>query len=121
MDIETWDITGFGGGYEATCQQMLWNAVRFLVGQKRDVKSKQCENIYGIAINEGEDGKAFDKAMMEDIDDATGAMHQCATNHAMYISKNGYKKWFEELGIKRKADGEKPYIFKYPVEFSLKE
>ena len=119
MDIKTWDITGFGGGYEATCQKMLWNAVRFLVGQERDVKSKQYESIYGIAINKGEDGMAFDKAMMKGIKDATGAMHQCATNHALYIGKNGYEKWFSELGDHRSKDGKKEYIFKYPIDFDL--
>jgi len=101
MDIKTWDITGFGGGYEATCQQMLWNAVRFLTGQGRDVKT-------------------FDVAMMDGIEDATGAMHHCATNHALYIAKNGYEKWFAELGDARTKDGEKEYIFKYPIEFELK-
>lgn len=121
MQIETFDITGFGGGYEATCQQMLWNAVRFISEGDRNISSKQSPQIYGIAINEGEDGKAFDDAMMDGIEGATGAMHHCATNHALYIQKNGYLKWFQELKAAREKDGEKPYLFNYPHEFKIKE
>lgn len=117
MKIATFDITGFGGGYEATCQKMLWNAVRFLLSGRKEVLSKQSPQIYGVAINEGADGKAFDSAMMDGISDATGAMHHCATNHALFIQKNGYKKWFEE--IKARRDGENPYDFEYNNDFDL--
>jgi len=120
MIIKTWDITGFGGGYEATCQMMLWNAVKFISNNDKEIKSKQSPQIYGIAINEGKDGEAFDKAMMEGIDDATGAMHHCATNHALYIQKNGYDKWFEELKKDREAEGEEPYDFGYPEDFEMR-
>lgn len=124
MEIKTWDITGFGGGYEETCQTMLWNAVRFVsekdcLGRNidREVKSEQSPQIYGIAINKGKYGKEFDKAMMKGIEDATGAMHHCATNHALYIQKHGYKKWFEE--IKKHRKDEQFYVFNYPHKFEL--
>lgn len=123
MKIKTWDITGFGGGYESTCQKMLWNAVRFMRENLiTELESKQYQNIAGIADNSDDpNGKVFDDAMMEGIDDATGAMHQCATNHARYIAKNGYQMWFEVLGIARKEENEneQPYEFEYEYEFSL--
>ena len=121
MIIKTFDITGFGGSYEATCQRMLWNAVRFVLSDHKEIKSKQSPQIYGIAINEGEDGKEFDKAMMEGIEDATGAMHHCATDHALYIKEHGYKSWFKLIEIVRKKENEEAYDFEYTPDFDLRE
>jgi hypothetical protein len=117
MKIKTWDITGFGNSYEATCQKMLWNAVRFLRSGNKEISTKSFANVYGVVINEGKDGKAFDEAMMEGIEDATGAMHQCATAHATYIQNNGYAKWFDEL--EKARTNEMPYDFEYDKDFIL--
>lgn len=118
MKIETWELTGFSGGYEATTQHMLWNAVRFFAeNPDKTFPSMQNDSIVGIAFNEGENGKAFDKAMMEGVDDATGAMHQCATNHALFIKKNGYKKWYAELKEARETDEQ--FSFLYEPDFAL--
>lgn len=130
MKIKTWDLSGMRasyeltcqkmlcGSYELTCQQMLWNAVRFLRSNgKKQIKSLQNENIYGIADNQGEDGKAFDVAMLEGVTDATGAMHHCVTNHALYINKFGYHKWFNKLKESRKDEQCFEYI--YDKNFNL--
>lgn len=118
MKIQTWEVTGFGGGYEATTQKMIWNAVKFLSENKSaEIDSKQSNSFYGICLNEGKDGKDFDKAMMNGINDATGAMHQCATNHALYIAKNGYYKWYSELKTNRET--KEAFEFDYDKEFEL--
>ncbi len=117
MKINTWDLTGFGGGYEATTQKMLWQGVKFLVDNNiKEIESKQLQNVYGIAINEGEIGKQFDEAMMKGIDDATGAMHQCATNHARYIAKNGYQRWYDELKEHRTEEKSFEYEFNEEIK-----
>lgn len=118
MKIKTFDVTGFGGGYEATTQKMIWNGVRHLLGQNnKSPNFKQYKGITGIAIADGEDAEALDKAIMEGVSDATGAMHQCAVNHSRYIAKNGYAKWCEELAESRL--GEPEQFYEYEHEFDL--
>lgn len=113
MKIKTWDLSGFGGDYENALQKMVWTGVEFL--QKNNIKSfrsEQSPNLIGIAINQGETGKAFDKAILDCVKDygASGAMHQYATNHARYIATHGYKKWFNELLEHREGQ---PFEFEY--------
>ena len=67
----------------------------------------------------GKDKDDFEKAIMEDVDDVTGAMHQCAVIHAVYIAKNGYGKWCEELSEARKKKGESQKEYEYNKEFAL--
>lgn len=111
MKIKTFDISGFGGGYESTCQKMIWQAVKYLVENKpKDLTSKQSKSITGVCINEGKDGEAFDEAMMNGIDGATGAMHQYATNHARFIYEKGYDKWFEKMAKHRDKSFEYDFV-----------
>lgn len=122
MKIKTFDLTGFGGGYEATCQRMVWNGVRFLMANRMELVPtyKEFKNVYGIAIPEGQDAEDLDKAIMAGIDDATGAMHQCAVGHIRYIAKNGYQKWFDMMKEEReKEDAEPIKEFEYDKEFTL--
>lgn len=121
MKIKTWDLSGFGGDYENALQLMVWTGVEFL--QKNNIKSfrsEQSPNIIGIAINQGETGEAFDKAILDCVKDygASGAMHQYATNHARYIATHGYKKWFNELLEHRE---EQPIEFEFPGIVDLEE
>lgn len=118
MKIKTWDLSGMGGGYENACQQMLWDAVRFLFKNKTsDIMLKQSPQVYGLMFVEGKDGKAFEEAMMENVKDCTGAMHQCVSNHAFYIGKNGYDKWYSELKEGRRD--EQSFEFEYQHEIDL--
>ena len=42
MKIKTFDVSGFGGSYEATCQKMIWKGVRFFKKKGyKEVKIKQ--------------------------------------------------------------------------------
>ena len=100
FDIEnmsTRDISGFGGGYEEGCQKMLKNGLRFLKDRKIFDWSgyRQLKNVTGICIAENKDAEALDKAIMEGIEDASGAMHQAVVNHLAYIWNHGLKKWLE--------------------------
>lgn len=75
--MKTRDISGFGGGYEALCQKMLKNGLRFL--KQRESFNWQgygeIRNVFGICTAEGEDAKELDKAIMEGVEDVTSAMH----------------------------------------------
>jgi len=103
------EISGFGGGYEAGCQQMLHNGVKFLVERNKkdlqtDIKLITYKNIYGLCDLEGKDAEAFDAAVMKDMDDCTGAMHQAVVSRLHWINKHSWNEYCIEL---RKKEPEK--------------
>ena len=96
--MKTIDISGFGGGYEATCQKMLLNGLRFLKDKPDFDWSgyRTFENVYGICSAVNDNAQALDKAIMNGIDDATGAMHQAVIFHLSYIHQHSYEEWLAE-------------------------
>ena len=94
--MKTVDISGFGGGYEDVCQQMLRNGIEWLKAHP-DFKGvmKTFKNVTGLAIPENDDAKALEAAMMAGISDATGAMHHAVSSHLYYIAKHGYEGWIK--------------------------
>lgn len=97
------EISGFGGGYEAVCQQMLHQGVAWLVEhQNADIQVKEYANIYGVVDLVGEDTEKLEKAMSEGIEDYTGAMHHAVMSRLNYIAKNGWDKYCEEVRKYRK-------------------
>jgi len=110
--VKTIDMSGFGGGYEEACQQMLTNGLVYLarVGPHRNLKYGELKNVYGLCIAESDEAKALDKAIMTEVykvDDASGAMHQAAVSHLMYIVNNGYEKYIEVGREREERDKEK--------------
>lgn len=96
--MKTIDMSGFGGGYEHVCQQMLKNGLDYLESKgKPDATLHGYKNVYGIVDLKGPDSKAFEDAVMKGIKDATGAMHQCVMGHLFYIAKHGHDGWIKEL------------------------
>ena len=106
--METIDISGFGGGYEACCQRLLTNALVYLAGKgdAEGLKFKGYENVTGLCIPEGKLSEEMDRAVMEGEDDVTGAMHRGSISHAFWIVRNGYDAWWEEG---RERDPERVY------------
>lgn len=102
---DTFSISGFGGGYEDTCQQMLWRGVAYLAEVKPDPAmwdgAKEYQNVYGLMVTDGEELKALEAAMMPPGTDATGAMHQAVMGHLRFIHLNGVEKWREHLAPHR--------------------
>ena len=128
--VDTWEISGFGGGYENACQRMLWTGIKYL--SKIDNPEKLLQGTHGLQgkaakdnileIEEGtqiqfygicytpESFKECEAEMMKAVNnDCTGAMHQAVVGHLRFISKNGLQKWHEEL--KKARPDEKPMKF----------
>ena len=99
------EISGFGGGYEKTCQDMLENGVKWLIANadKRDLKGHSYANVYGIMVADSDDAKEMEKAMMSGIDDCTGAMHQSVMSRLFFIAGNGWDAYCAELRKKEDA------------------
>ena len=99
------EITGFGGGYERTCQDMLHAGVEWLMEHKdATIKLKGYKGIYGVAELVGEDNEPnelteeLEQAIMQACNnDCTGAMHQAVTTRLIYIHANGWDKYVDEL------------------------
>lgn len=93
--MKTLDVSGFGGGYEQTCQLMLTRGLVWCSEQMtvQDVKYEGYEGVYGVLLPKSEAAKALDSAMLADRIDATGAMHQCVVENLLFILKKGYDAW----------------------------
>lgn len=94
------EISGFGGGYEDTCQTMLHKGVTWLMENKEaDIKAKTFEGVYGILVPDSEATKALSDHITKDMD-CTGAMHQAVMSRLIYIAANGWDKYVEAVRIK---------------------
>lgn len=91
------EISGFGGGYEKECRDMVVRGLEWLDEHpEADLKFSEYKNIYGIINEETEDAKALVKAMLGGETGHTGAMVQATVGHVMWIRKNGWDTYVEK-------------------------
>ena len=98
------EISGFGGGYEKACRDMVIAGLEWCdTHPNADLSYQEFKNVTGLTFGESRSMKWMQKAMLKAVDnDCTGAMMQAAMNHVMYIRKNGWDKYVTEM-IKRKS------------------
>ena len=97
------EISGFGGGYEATCQDMLEAGVLWLLSNpdRRDIRIGEYEGIYGVALIEGADGKELERVVLRAADgDCTGAMMHAVMRRLSYIRDHGWEVYRSTLETK---------------------
>ena len=95
---EMGEISGFGGGYEQTCRDMLKAGLEwFDKNPKADPKFKGFKNIYGLIMEDNDDAKALSKAVTDATDDCTGAMHQAVISSIFYIKKKGWDEYVKQM------------------------
>lgn len=104
---EMGEISGFGGGYEATCRAMLVAALEWLDAHPQiDPRFYGYQGIYGIISEDNEDAKALSEAAVAPSGgDCTGAMHQAVITSALWIRKHGWDAYVQQMS--RKEDQEK--------------
>ena len=112
--MKTIDISGFGGSYEAGCQKMLLNGLKFLNEHPNFDWSayKEYRGVFGLTIAESCEAKDLDDAISQDVE-PSGAMHSAVISHLAYINKHGYDGWLAE------AEKQKATIYERPVEEDL--
>jgi len=95
--VKTIDISGFGGGYEAGCQKMLLNGLKFLNEHPNfDWNAyKEYRGVFGLTIAESSEAKELDDAVCQDVE-PSGAMHSAVISHLAHINKHGYDGWIRE-------------------------
>jgi hypothetical protein len=92
-------ISGFGGGYEECCQDMLEAGVNWLDKHKNpDLKMHGYEGVYGLLVADSDDAKSLEKAVIAAAKgEATGAMHHAVMSRLGFIAKNGWDAYCVEL------------------------
>lgn len=97
------EISGFGGGYESCCQDMLEAGVKWLnKNRNADVKVLESPQIYGIIKEGTPETEQLSKAVLDGAKgEATGAMHHAVMSRLAFIAKNGWDVYCTELRKKR--------------------
>lgn len=96
---EMGEISGFGGDYEACCQDMLEAGVKWLEEHKTpDLKGHSFKDVYGIFVPDSYDSKAMEKAALDAAKgETTGAMHHAVMSRLFFIANNGWGAYCAEL------------------------
>lgn len=111
-EMKTIDISGFGGSYEAACQKMLFNGLKFLKDKPNfDWEGyKTYRGVYGLCTAETAEAKELDDALLEGLSDATRAMHQAVIGHLACIHKHGH----DALIVEAQRQGRE--LYEMPIE-----
>ena len=98
------EISGFGGGYEQTCRNMVAAGMEWLDAHpKADPVFRGFKGIYGIISEDNPDAEALSKAVVAGADgDCTGAMHQATISHCLAIKRIGWDAYCAKM---REKDG----------------
>lgn len=93
------EISGFGGGYEAACRRMVLAGVQWLDAHpEADPQFHGYKGVYGVVTEDNQDAKDLTEAVVAGSGgDCTGAMHQAAISHVLFIKRNGWDKYVAEL------------------------
>lgn len=102
------EIGGFGGGYEACCQDMLEAGVKWLNEHTNpDLKATEFENVFGILTTESDDAKAMEKVVLAAAKgEATSAQHHAVMSRLFFIAKNGWDTYCQKLRERQKERSE---------------
>lgn len=100
------EISGFGGGYEATCRAMAFAGMDWLDAHpEADPKFHSYKNIVGVIQEDNDDAKALSEAVLSASGgDATGAMHQATVSHALAYKRLGWDEYCRQLRERKKSD-----------------
>jgi len=105
--IKTVEVSGFPLPYEATCQRMLWQGIRFLengLGKKFDPQYRAPKDSFGLCVASNDAARVLDDVIMQGIDDATGAMHHAVVGHLLFIAAHGRAEWLKQFPDDQKYD-----------------
>lgn len=94
------EISGFGGEYEQACRNMVIAGLKWCDKKPNAILDyKEYANVYGITCDESPDMKECQQAMLKAplAKGCTGAMMQACMSHIMFIKKNGWDKYVEEM------------------------
>lgn len=95
------EISGFGGGYERCCQDMLEAGVQHIEARKLsggDVQVSHYQNVFGLCFPENQPTKELERAVLDAAKgEATGAMHHAVMVRLAFIANRGWDAYCAEL------------------------
>lgn len=99
------EISGFGGGYEKACRDMVIAGMQWLDQHpKAKIKFATYSGVMGLITNESPDCEKMQKAMLKVNDGCSGAQMQACLTHIMFAHKNGWDKYVKEMEKKSKKE-----------------
>jgi hypothetical protein len=91
------EISGFGGSYEAACQDMLAAGCRWLnANTNAHLVGHTYRNVFGLFTADNEDARTLDSVVSSVHPDCTGAMHHAVMSRLFYIAKHGWRHYCKE-------------------------
>jgi hypothetical protein len=99
------EISGFGGGYEATCRAMVSAGMEwFDTHPDANPEFHTYQNITGLCMEDNKDAKDLSEAIVAvTAGDCTGAMHEYSIWHILKAHREG---WSEYQQMSRKLEKE---------------
>lgn len=93
------EISGFGGGYESCCQDMLEAGVQWITEHPDcDLKGHGFKGVTGIFVEDSPDAEALALVSTNAAKgEATGAMHEAVMRRLFFIRYNGWEKYCDEI------------------------
>lgn len=91
------EISGFGGGYERTCRDMLIAGLKWCNEHPNASPQFQgYQGVFGLIEETNDDAKQLSKAVTEG-NDCTGAMYHAVIGTIFWIRANGIDAYLEEM------------------------
>lgn len=88
------EISGFGGGYEQACRDMLKAGLEwFDEHPDADPQFHGYKDVYGLILEDNKDAKKLSKAVTETVEDCTGAMHQAVITAILWIKAHSWEEY----------------------------
>lgn len=97
---EMGEISGFGGGYEQCCQDMLEAGVVWLNQhpEREELRFKGYEGVFGWMKPVSDSAKQLEQAVLvASRREATGAQFHAVIERLLYISQNGWQSYCDAL------------------------
>lgn len=95
------EISGFGGGYEAVCQDMLHAGVTWIIEKKigpADLKAHTFERVYGIIEPDNDTARELEQVLGAAAHgDCTGAMMQAVMSRCIWIASHSWEEYCIEI------------------------
>lgn len=95
------EISGFGGGYEQICQDMLEAGVKFIHERKLsggDIQLSGYVNVFGLCFPENKPTKELEDVIVAaSNNECTGAMHHAVMERLAWIAKHDWDEYCRVL------------------------
>ncbi len=89
------EISGFGGGYEEACRDMVYAGLAWL--ESRPPKDLD------LSSSTTDDARALDKVVLAACPGCSGAMYGATTNAVAFIAKQGWATYVERMSARERG------------------